>query len=141
MEKRMHTNIFMVRAALALALCSSGWSLASEAVSNDALQSEAPAGEVFVALEVPVATVAVTGFGMPVARNQLEAYRGGFDQVKNDMQLSGTVANNSAFNVMTGSNSIADGSFTNSSGFPMVIQNSGSNVLIQNATIINLQYQ
>jgi len=51
------------------------------------------------------------------------------------------VANNSAFNVMTGSNSIADGSFTNSSGFPMVIQNSGSNVLIQNATIINLQYQ
>lgn len=137
----MHTNIFMVRAALALAFCSSGWSLASEAVSNDALQSEAPAGEVFVALEVPVATATVTGFGMPVASNQLETYRGGFDQVKNDMQLSGTVANNSAFNVMTGSNSIADGSFTNSSGFPMVIQNSGSNVLIQNATIINLQYQ
>ncbi|NMM13151.1 MAG: hypothetical protein HHJ17_06370 [Rhodoferax sp.] len=131
----------MVRAALALAFCSSGWALASEAVSNESMQSEARAGEVFVELEVPAATVAVTSFGTPVASSQLEAYRGGFDLVKNDMQLSGTVANNSAFNVMTGSNSIADGSFTNSSGFPMVIQNSGSNVLIQNATIINLQYQ
>jgi hypothetical protein len=55
--------------------------------------------------------------------------------------LSGSVANNSAVNVMTGNNSIADGSFSNASGFPIVIQNSGANVLIQNATIINLQYQ
>ena len=137
----MHTNIFMVRAALALTFCSSGWALASEAISDISMQTEARSREVFAALEAPVAIVAVTGFGTPVASNQLDVYRGGFDQVKNDMQLSGTVANNSAFNIVTGSNYIADGSFSNSSGFPMVIQNSGSNVLIQNATIINLQYK
>jgi hypothetical protein len=57
------------------------------------------------------------------------------------MQLTGTVTNNAATNVVTGSNYITDGAFTNSAGFPTVIQNSGSNVLIQNATIVNLQMQ
>lgn len=137
----MHSNIFMVRAALALAFCVPSWALASEVISDMSLQTEARSGEDFVALKAHAATVVITGFGTPVASNQLDVYRGGFDQVKNDMQLSGTVANNSAFNIVTGSNYIADGSFSNSSGFPMVIQNSGSNVLIQNATIINLQYK
>jgi hypothetical protein len=41
--------------------------------------------------------------------------------------------------VLSGSNYIANGSFANASGVPMVVQNSGSNVLIQNATIINVQ--
>jgi hypothetical protein len=40
---------------------------------------------------------------------------------------------------MTGANTIDAGSFANMSGIPVVIQNSGANVLIQNATIINLQ--
>jgi hypothetical protein len=51
------------------------------------------------------------------------------------------VANNSATNVVTGSNVIDAGSFANMSGIPVVIQNSGANVLIQNATIINLQFK
>jgi hypothetical protein len=38
-------------------------------------------------------------------------------------------------------NVISGGSFANSSGLPVVIQNSGANVLIQNATVINLQLQ
>jgi hypothetical protein len=42
---------------------------------------------------------------------------------------------------LTGSNSIAAGSFANMSGLPLVVQNSGANVLIQNAVIINLQMQ
>ena len=74
-------------------------------------------------------------------RRYCHRYRGGFDVVKNDAQLAGTVANNVAANVLSGNNSIAEGSFVNSSGLPMVIQNSGSNVLIQNSTIVNLQLQ
>jgi hypothetical protein len=34
---------------------------------------------------------------------------------------------------------IQGGSFANMSGIPIVVQNSGANVLIQNATVINLQ--
>ena len=81
------------------------------------------------------------GWGAPVASHQLGDYRGGFDMVHNDMQLNGSVANNFTNNVASGHNTITEGSFTNANGFPMVIQNSGSNVLIQNATIINLQYK
>ncbi len=80
-------------------------------------------------------------WGTPMASEQLGDYRGGFDAVQNDMQLNGSVANNVTSNVASGHNIITQGSFTNANGFPMVIQNSGSNVLIQNATIINLQYQ
>src|SRR5665647_294389 len=125
MEKRMQSNIFLARTALALALCSSGWSLASETTSDDLPQAAANMAEVSM---VQAAPPVVSGFGVPMASSQLDDYRGGFDLVKNDMQLSGSVANNSAINITTGNNSIADGSFTNSSGFPMVIQNSGSNV-------------
>lgn len=53
--------------------------------------------------------------------------------------LGGMVTGNSAINVSTGSNLITDGSFANMSGLPVVIQNTGANVLIQNATVINLQ--
>lgn len=73
--------------------------------------------------------------------NKLEHERGRADTVFNDTKLNGDVANNSAFNVQTGSNTIDAGSFANMSGIPVVIQNSGANVLIQNATVINLQFQ
>ena len=72
---------------------------------------------------------------------QLEHERGRADTAFNDTKLNGDVANNSAINVQTGSNSIDSGSFANMSGIPVVIQNSGANVLIQNATVINLQFQ
>ena len=85
--------------------------------------------------------VPVAGFGTPVTRDALESQRGGFDVVKNDMMLSGTVADNSASDIRTGANFVGQGSFINASGIPTVIQNSGANVLIQSATIINIQYQ
>ncbi|MGB9989494.1 hypothetical protein [Pseudoduganella rhizocola] len=70
---------------------------------------------------------------------QLEAQRGGTDRPWSDMKLGGTVSGNSATNVVTGANLISDGAFANANGLPMVIQNSGANVLIQNATIVNIQ--
>jgi hypothetical protein len=77
-------------------------------------------------------------FANPVGEDTLVAYRGGA-QVHNDMVLAGTTAENSARNVSTGSNAIDGGSFQNMSGLPVVIQNSGANVLIQNAVILNVQ--
>ncbi|WP_342120877.1 hypothetical protein [Pseudoduganella sp. OTU4001] len=76
----------------------------------------------------------------PAARDEkLEQMRGGTDTPWSDMKLAGSVANNSAVNVVTGANIVTESAFSNASGLPMVIQNSGANVLIQNATIINVQ--
>lgn len=77
-------------------------------------------------------------FQRPVALETLERLRGG-TAIHNDMELSGVTSGNSAFQVQTGNNSIDAGSFAHMSGIPVVIQNSGANVLIQNATIVNLQ--
>jgi hypothetical protein len=76
---------------------------------------------------------------MPVDSAKLESYRGGTETVQNDMTLNGTTANNSARNVNTGDNTITSGSFANMNGLPVVIQNTGANVLIQNAVILHLQ--
>jgi len=53
----------------------------------------------------------------------------------------GKVKDNVAENLTTGSNFITEGSFAGSNGFSTVLQNSGNNVLIQNATIVNVQVQ
>lgn len=79
------------------------------------------------------------GFDKPVPVATLGKYRGGSDLVHNDMKLDGTTAGNTAINVATGTNTISAGSFSNMSGMPLVIQNSGANVLIQNAVILHLQ--
>jgi hypothetical protein len=73
------------------------------------------------------------------ASDKLDGLRGGADTVTTQATLNGTVADNSARNVVTGNNVIDNGSFANMNGLPMVIQNTGANVLIQNATVINLQ--
>jgi len=65
--------------------------------------------------------------------------RRGKAEVINDMRLKGVVGNNQAINVQTGGNLITEGALAGSAGIPTVIQNSGNNVLIQNATILNLQ--
>jgi hypothetical protein len=70
----------------------------------------------------------------------LARQRGGTD-TRNDARIDGAVAANTAVNVVTGANSIDAGSFAHMAGIPVVIQNSGANVLIQNATIINLQFK
>lgn len=115
-ENTMRFIQTLSRLGLALAACSAGWAFAQDA---------------------PVQLV--DPFGTPLQNEQLDTFRGGFDMVKNDMQLNGAVTGNSALNVLSGGNAIADGSFANASGLPMVIQNTGSNVSIQNATIVNVQ--
>jgi hypothetical protein len=137
----MQTANFMCKAALILAASTSAWASDSTVISDELPRAEKAHISASIEPALPSLSVEVAGFGVPMDSTQLEQHRGGYDAVKNDMQLSGTVANNAAFNVLTGSNFIADGSFSNASGFPMVIQNTGANVLIQNATIVNVQFQ
>jgi hypothetical protein len=78
----------------------------------------------------------------PLPAKDLASTRGGtdFKTVTNLNDVRGTVQNNSAMNVVTGNNAISS-SFAGANGIPMVIQNTGNNVLIQNATIVNVQLQ
>lgn len=73
--------------------------------------------------------------------NVLDNLRGGADWQSSDINPNGWVTQNEAANLTTGANFVNGGSFSGSSGFPTVVQNSGNNVLIQNSTIINLQLQ
>jgi hypothetical protein len=75
----------------------------------------------------------------PVDTGTLATQRGGSTRVHNDMALTGTTSDNTAVRVNTGDNAISAGALANMSGMPVVIQNSGANVLIQNAVILNLQ--
>lgn len=80
-------------------------------------------------------------FGAPVDDHVLDATRGGAADVLNSMTLSGMVADSKASDLTTGNNLLTDGAFAGASGMPMVIQNTGNNVVIQNATIVNVQLQ
>ena len=74
-------------------------------------------------------------FGAPVATQKLDGLRGGSDMTANDQRLNGTTAANTAREVQTGNNMISDGALSGMMGIPVVIQNTGANVLIQNAVI------
>lgn len=76
----------------------------------------------------------------PVSAQTLASQRGGTDYktLVNLNDVHGSVDHNVASNVVTGNNTIS-ASFAGSMGLPIVVQNSGNNVLIQNATIVNVQ--
>lgn len=78
--------------------------------------------------------------GTPLAVDALERMRGGEDSIDNDINVHGEVTGNSADRVVTGSNVIDGGSFGNAAGINTVIQNTGNNVLIQNAMIVNVKF-
>jgi hypothetical protein len=151
----MRITHYLLLSALAAAVCQC-------AVFADELDGAGPAGAVLpevtlmpasaplrlqMSLQLSLQPVVAAAppadlFGaQPLALERLDGLRGGADTVSNDMNLSGTVANNTAVNVVSGMNTISNGSFSNASGLPVAIQNSGANVLIQNATIINVQLQ
>jgi len=135
--------------ALALAAALAGPACADEPAPLDASQVARPAVDGIEQLMQAVPAVHADRNTLAIGATTVQAVeldkldheRGRADSVVNDTKLNGDVANNSAFNVQTGSNTIDAGSFANMSGIPVVIQNSGANVLIQNATVINLQFQ
>ena len=96
----------------------------------------------FVEPTVVDATVAPdAAFGSAVDPGMLSDLRGGDAQlVDNDILVNGRVEDAIADDVLTGSNSVTAGSFANASGISTVIQNTGANVLIQNAMIVNVKF-
>lgn len=85
-------------------------------------------------------THVVAGLGAGVDSSVLAKLSGGSD-VSERITITGNVSNTSTENVSTGMNWIGGGSFGNAAGLPIVIQNSGNSVLIQNATVVNVQMQ
>jgi hypothetical protein len=127
-------RIVLIGVAAIAALCSSSGVAADE--GGAAVRIAPPVSAEGV---LPVVPSRPLLFGLkPVDSTVLARRRGGADVV-NDMQLKGVVADNRAINVTTGNNLITEGALANTSGLPMVVQNTGNNVLIQNATIVNVQ--
>ncbi|NNG23904.1 hypothetical protein [Telluria aromaticivorans] len=89
----------------------------------------------------PAARSSTDAWGEVAAEDRLSRTTGKDDTIHTEAVLGGTVGNNTAVNTVSGNNIIDSGSFANSQGLPVVIQNSGSNVLIQSATVINLRLQ
>ena len=85
----------------------------------------------------PAPAATETLFQRVVPNEQLASLRGGAQQV-NLMDLDAALHHNSARATMSGDNTVSSGAFANSSGVVNVVQNSGNNVIIQNATILNL---
>lgn len=131
-------------AMLAVFLCTNSTIAAEQSASPPLLDVVAtPSAEALALASSPIVSafeiVRRNPFGSkPLAAAALAQRRGG-NQVFNDNQLKGVVADNKASNLTTGMNVISDGAFAGSVGLPTVIQNSGNNVLIQNATIVNVQ--
>lgn len=123
----------------ASALAASGQIAMADFAEPATTVAVAPAASLALLPTLAVELGDVGGLGPSKDEAALEQARGGAAVVNNEAKLSGYVTGNSATYVNTGANSIDGGAFANASGIPIVIQNSGANVLIQNATIINLQ--
>ncbi|MEM5278208.1 hypothetical protein VSR17_24620 [Cupriavidus taiwanensis] len=106
-----------------------------------AARADAAAATAAVAAPAPAPAALFAGAARAVPVSRLDDVRGGAEVTVNDMRLHGTVADNAAVNTLSGTNHITDGAFSNAAGIPTAIQNSGSNVLIQNATIVNVQFK
>lgn len=83
----------------------------------------------------------IPGFGRIVDTEVLETQRGGSDLHLSEIHASGAVSEVQAYDLVTGHNIVSDSALAGAAGLPMVIQNSGNGVLIQNAVILNVQVQ
>lgn len=92
----------------------------------------------------PPATAPVAGLGTALDPAGLDGLRGGdgvdLDLVENTSRNTGEVVDNHAENILSGNNTMSGDAFSGASGINTAIQNSGSNVLIQNATVVNVQF-
>ncbi len=79
--------------------------------------------------------------GATLGAGDLDASRGGHELIVNDMNLQAELYNNAAVATVTGSNAVTNDALSGTSGFATVVQNTGNNVIIQSATILNLTLQ
>ena len=112
--------------------------LAGTAFAGGAAQLASPLIEpdAFVPLSVPVSNDILGsqsgGQGVTIER---------IDMLANSMNLNAEMNENLLFSSSTGANQVSDSAFSDASGISTVIQNSGNQVIINNAFILNLQMQ
>lgn len=94
--------------------------------------------------EMAPATIVTTehsaALGAALPDSALSGERGMAD-VRSLNYLGGYLFNNQAIDTVSGDNTVTDGALAGGMGLFTVIQNSGNNVLIENATILNLNIQ
>lgn len=87
----------------------------------------------------------IASWGAPVSESQLDLERGGTDfgpqLIINRNDLKANMHDNHAYDNVTGDNAITGNAFAGASGIPIVMQNTGNNVIMQNAVIVNLMMQ
>jgi len=133
----MHTNL----AAAAIIVAAMTGLLSATADASGEGDAQRDGG---MAAAVPVVPDRIDGGWLDarvVDERQLAAQRGGAELHLNQNNASAAVHDNTASNLSTGNNTISGSAFANTNGVPMVVQNSGNNVVIQNSTILNLQMQ
>ena len=99
-------------------------------------------------MELPIAAAVdrdaiprgVDGIGATVDADRLSGLRGGEKSIDNRILVDGRVSDNVAEKIVSGANAVGGDAFGNANGINTVIQNTGSNVLIQNAMIVNVQF-
>lgn len=141
-----HTALFVALVATgAMANAVNTAPPAAAAASPNAVQSAAESvhrqGPASAAAMVPSLTTKDNASDAPAGDAELDSARGGASTTVIDSRIAGQVSGNSASNVQTGWNIIDGGAFANMTGIPIIVQNSGANVLIQNATVIQIQLQ
>ncbi|WHZ22691.1 MAG: hypothetical protein OJF47_001803 [Nitrospira sp.] len=83
----------------------------------------------------------MASWSKPVPETRLDSHRGGTDSgplTINANFLNAKLNDNAAIDNVTGHNTITGNAFAGASGLPIVIQNSGNNVIIQSGTVLNL---
>lgn len=77
--------------------------------------------------------------GPALAPERLDRHRAGESKLHvNLMDVKASLEENLAIDTFNGSNYITGDAFGHASGLPVAVQNSGNNVIIQNAFILNL---
>lgn len=79
----------------------------------------------------------VSELELDVMRGRDDLYAVQIGQISESASLNQTSANGN----LTGSNTISDAALSGLNGFATVIQNTGNNVIIQDAMVINVQIQ
>ncbi|MDF3980864.1 hypothetical protein P3W24_02410 [Luteibacter sp. PPL201] len=96
-----------------------------------------------VASASTVAQTVAPSFGPAMPVERLRTMSGGTATAwvnnVNEQDIHGTLSDNRANQTYSGANVVGDTAFGNAAGLPTVIQNSGNNVLIQNAMIVNVR--
>lgn len=90
----------------------------------------------------------ISEFGEPLSSNTLDSLSGGedwqignIDMLLNNMNLKSQMEENLLVSTATGANLISNDAFSNANGISTVIQNSGNQVIINSAMILNLRVQ